>query len=307
VTIRRLLLVDAHALIYRMHYALLRSPLRNKAGLNTSAAFGVWRFLTALLENEPFDRAAFVFDAGDSGRKSLFAGYKANRKPMPDELRESIPVIRDLVAAMGLPVLEVAGYEADDVVASLAVRANESGIEDVVIVSGDKDFGQILRPGIRLLEPGRTAGDRPACTTHENVRDRLGVEAGFVADLLGLVGDSSDEVPGAPGIGPKTAVNLIETYGSIEDMLQRTDEIKPERIGRILRDNAGIVRLSHRLVTLQLDVPVPVTPLALPEIVPDAGRLAAICSELEFRGAPAVPPSASPDEEDTAPEQMSLF
>src|SRR5690606_26710169 len=225
-----LYLIDGYALIYRAFFALISRPLISSRGENTSAAWGVTKFLLKIIEQYDPDYFGVVFDAGMSQRHEIYPEYKATREKMPTGLEASIPRVREIVEAFRIPVLEVAGYEADDVIGTLAERAREQGLE-TVIVAGDKDFYQLNRDGICLLNPGRGG---PAAVDEEwvdlrNAHERLGVPPERVVDYLGLIGDSSDNVPGVPGIGPKTAIQLIEKYGPIEEIVQRVEEITGKR------------------------------------------------------------------------------
>ncbi|MEQ1858225.1 MAG: 5'-3' exonuclease H3TH domain-containing protein, partial [Longimicrobiales bacterium] len=216
----RIFLIDAYALIYRSYFAFISKPLMNSAGENTSAPFGFTRFLLDIREKFEPDYLAVVFDAGDSFRGQIFPEYKATREKMPDDLRASIGRIRDIVAAFHDPVVELPGYEADDVIGTLAVKARDAGLE-AVIVSGDKDFYQLVGPGIHLMNPGRggSTGVAAEWVTEANASEKFGIPPSRVADYLALVGDSSDNVPGAKGVGPKTAVQLLEQYPSVEELL----------------------------------------------------------------------------------------
>jgi DNA polymerase I len=279
----RLFLIDGYALIYRAFFALISRPLVSSKGENTSAAWGVARFLIKIFEKHSPDYLGMVFDAGDSERVEIYPEYKATREKMPDELALSIPRIRELVEAFNIPVLELQGYEADDVIGTLAKKAEESGLE-TVIVSGDKDFYQLIRPHVCLLNPGRggpTAVEEEWVDTR-NAHERLGVQPDRVVDYLGLIGDSSDNVPGVKGIGPKTAIQLIEEYGPIENLLAHTAEIKSKRAREALEAFADAALLSKRLVTIREDLPVELELEALRCREPDRLRLKDIFLDLEF-------------------------
>jgi len=207
----RIFLIDAYALIYRSYFAFISRPLTNSAGENTSAPFGFTRFLLDIREEFEPDYMAVVFDAGDSFRDEVYPEYKATREKMPDDLRDSLGRIRDIVAGFNDPVVELDGYEADDVIGTLAVQAQAAGLE-AVIVSGDKDFYQLVGPGVHLMNPGRggSSGVAADWVTEENAHEKFGIPPSQIADYLALVGDSSDNVPGARGVGPKTALQLLE-------------------------------------------------------------------------------------------------
>jgi DNA polymerase-1 len=279
----RLYLIDGYALIYRAFFAMISRPLVSSRGENTSAAWGVARFLIKVFEKHHPDYLGMVFDAGDSERVQMYPEYKATREKMPDELALSLPRIRELVEAFNVPVLELQGYEADDVIGTLAARAVDQGLE-TVIISGDKDFYQLIRPHVCLLNPGRGG---PTAVEEEwvdlrNANERLGVPPQHVVDYLGLIGDSSDNVPGVKGIGPKTAIQLIEEYGAIENLLAHTAEIKSKRAREALEAFAADALLSKRLVTIREDLPVDLDLEALRCREPDRARLKDLFFDLEF-------------------------
>jgi DNA polymerase-1 len=279
----RLYLVDGYALIYRAFFALISRPLISSRGENTSAAWGVTRFLLKVIEQHRPDYLGVVFDAGTSERHELYPEYKATREKMPTELESAIPRVREILKAFRVPVLELQGYEADDVIGTLAREAVERGLE-AIIISGDKDFYQLIRDGVCLLNPGRGG---PAAVEEEwvgtdNARERLGVEPERVVDYLGLIGDTSDNVPGVPGIGPKTALQLIEQYGPIESILEHVGEISGKRAREALESHAASALLSKQLVTIRTDLPVELDLEALAAEPPDRERLKEIFLELEF-------------------------
>jgi DNA polymerase-1 len=283
-TAPRIFLIDAYALIYRAYFAFIDRPLKNSAGENTSAPFGFTRFLLDIREKFEPDYLAVVFDAGDSFRDREYPAYKATRDKMPDDLRASIGRIRAIVEAFRDPVIELDGYEADDVIGTLAVKARDAGLE-AVIVSGDKDFYQLVGRGIHLLNPGRggPAGVAAEWVTEENAAEKFGVPPSQVADYLALVGDSSDNIPGARGVGPKTAVVLLGQYPSVEELLAHAAEVTPARAAKSLRENAEDVRLSKRLVTIKTDLDIELDLEALKVGEPDHAALRDLFVELEFR------------------------
>ena len=280
----RLFLIDAYALIYRAFYAFGDRPLTNAKGENTSAPFGFATFLHDVFETHGPDYLAVVFDSGRSHREELYPAYKATREKMPAELRESLPRVRELVEAFRGRVVEVEGWEADDVIGTLARQAVEKGME-AVIVSGDKDFYQLVSGGVRLLNPGR--GGPAGVATHwvdeATAARKFGVPPERVVDYLALVGDSSDNVPGAPGVGPKTAVKLLNEHGTVEAALDRAGEVKAKRVRESLIANREQVLLSKKLVAICTDVAVEVEIDDLRASAPDAERLRALYVELEFR------------------------
>ncbi len=280
----RLFLIDAYALIYRAFFAFIHRPLTNSRGENTSAPFGFANFLLSIRENHQPDYLAVVFDKGMSQREEIYPEYKATREKMPDDLAASLPRIRELVAGFNDAVVEVAGFEADDVIGTLALQARDAGIE-AVIVSGDKDLYQLVGPGVHLLNPGRggPTGVEAEWVDETNAGERFGIPPVQIPDYLALIGDSSDNVPGAPGIGPKTAVKLLQDYRNLEEILARAGEISAKRVRESLLENADQVRLSRRLVTIQTDVPVALDLDAFRVREADRERLRRLFVDLEFR------------------------
>ena len=280
----RIFLIDAYALIYRSYFAFISRPLTNSAGENTSAPFGFTRFLLDIREQFEPDYLAVVFDAGDSFRDEVYPEYKATREKMPDDLRSSLGRIRDIVEAFNDPVVELDGYEADDVIGTLALQARDAGL-DAVIVSGDKDFYQLVGPGIHLMNPGRSGSTGVAAewVTDENAGEKFGVPPSQVVDYLALVGDSSDNVPGARGIGPKTAVQLLGRYADVEELIANAAELTPERAAKSIEENAEHVRLSKRLVTIMTELDIELDLEALRVREPNNEALRDIFVDLEFR------------------------
>ena len=280
----RLFLVDGYALIYRAFFAMISRPLMSSRGENTSAAWGLTKFLLKVLEEHRPDYLGVVFDAGTSDRHEIFAAYKATREKMPGELEAGMPRIREIIDALHIPVLTLPGYEADDVIGTLALQAVENGLE-AVIISGDKDFYQLIRDGVCLLNPGRGG---PAAVDEEwvgqaNAHERLGVPPERVVDYLGLIGDSSDNIPGVPGIGPKTAIQLIEQFGPVEEILARVDQITAKRPREALRQHAESALLSKKLVTIRTDLPIELDLAEVQCEPPDRERLKELFLELEFQ------------------------
>lgn len=282
-TVPRIFLIDAYALIYRAYFAFIQRPLTNAQGENTSAPFGFTRFLLDIREKFEPDYLAVVFDAGTSFRDQEYPDYKATREKMPDDLRASLPRVRAIVEGFNDAVIELDGYEADDVIGTLALKAREAGLE-AVIVSGDKDFYQLVQPGVHLMNPGRGGANGVAAewVSEVNAHEKFGIPPNRVIDYLALVGDSSDNVPGARGIGPKTAVKLIEAYPDIEALLA-ADDVKPARAANALKEHADDVRISKRLVTIMTDLPVDLDLERLALGDPNNDELRDIFLELEFR------------------------
>ena len=282
-----LYLVDGYALIYRAFYAMIARPLTTSRGENTSAAWGVVNFLRLLHQNHHPRYLGWVHDSGTSFRKETFPEYKATREKLSEDLQSDfdrgMERICDLLEAYRVPILSLPGYEADDVLGSLARQAVEQQVP-VVIVSGDKDFQQLVRPGVWLLNPGRggPANVEEHWVSIENATERLGVPPELVTDYLALVGDSSDNIPGVKGIGDKTAVELVNAYGPLEQILAHAGEITKKRPREALQTQAGAARLSKQLVTIRSDVDVALDLESLRVREPDRARLRDLLVELEF-------------------------
>ncbi len=272
-----LVLVDGTALAYRSYYAFIRSPLVNSRGENVSAVYGFASSLIKLLEEREPDYVAVVFDTPEpTFRHEAYEAYKATREEAPDEMVAQLPVIHELVEELGIAVLELPGYEADDVIGTLARRASERGIR-VVIVSGDKDFFQLVADDVTVYDPGKGVEYTP-----EVVEERFGVPPRAVTDVLGLMGDSSDNVPGVPGIGKKTATELVARYGTIEEVLGHINEISGTKRRERLSEHGRTALASRDLVTIDVDAPVELDLARLRRRPPDPFELARLLKDLEF-------------------------
>ncbi|HET7249748.1 MAG TPA: DNA polymerase I [Gemmatimonadales bacterium] len=285
---QRLFLVDGYALIYRAFFAMIARPLTTKSGENTSAAWGVTNFLLRLREKHHPDYLAWVLDRGESFRHREYPEYKATREKLGAELQQdfdrSLERIAELLAAFRVPVLAVDGYEADDVIGTLAPAGVAAGLASV-IVSGDKDFYQLIAPGIALLNPGRggPGAVEEQWVDESNAAERFGVLPQQIVDYFALVGDSSDNVPGVRGIGDKTAVELLKTYGTLDTILARTAEIPGKRAREALQAHAAEALLSRDLVTIRRNVPIALELDRLVVSAPDRDELERLFIELEFR------------------------
>ena len=306
-----LFLVDGYAIIYRAFFAMIARPLTTRRGENTSAAWGVTNFLLRLLERHRPDFLAWVHDVGESFRHQTYPAYKATREKLTEELQQdfdrSVERIKQILAAFGVPIVGLEGYEADDVIGTLASAGREQGLQ-IVIVSGDKDFYQLIEPGIALLNPGR--GGPAAVDEHwvdqSNAGERLGVPPERVVDYLALVGDTSDNVPGVKGVGEKTALELIKTFGNLDAILASADRIPGKRPREALQQQADLARLSRDLVTIKRDVPLSLDLAALRLHTPDIARLSELFTELEFRTLiPKLSPLAELGVGDAAPVAVS--
>ncbi|MBA7519956.1 DNA polymerase I [subsurface metagenome] len=279
---KKLLLLDAYALIYRAYYAFIRNPRYSSKGLNTSAIFGFTNTLDELIKTMNPTHIAVVFDLPTpTFRHKMFKEYKANREATPEDIKKSVPYIKDLIRAFNIPIVEVEGYEADDVIGTLAKKAERKGFVTYMITP-DKDFAQLVSDKIFIYKPGRGGNDPEILGEHE-IKERFHVEhPGQVIDILALWGDSSDNIPGAPGIGEKRARELIGDYGSIEELFNHTEELKGKQKENI-EQNIDQIRLYKELVTIVLDVPVELNEREMKISEPDRGKLIDLFNELEFK------------------------
>ena len=302
---KKLYLLDAYALIFRAYYALIRSPRINSKGENTSAVFGFVNTLEELLNKEQPDYIAVAFDpSGKTFRHEAYPEYKAQREATPEDIRRSVPVIKELLRAYRIPLLEVEGFEADDVIGTAALLAAEAGVE-VRMMTPDKDYAQLVRPQVFMCRPGHGSSPMEVLGPAE-VCAKYGLEhPSQVIDLLGLMGDTADNIPGCPGVGEKTAAKLIQQFGSIEALLSRTDELKGA-LRKKVEDNAGQIRFSRFLATIRTDVPLTLDLESMERKAPDLQELKRLFEQLEFRTflQRYFPPAAPQKKE---PVQPSLF
>ena len=276
----RLFLLDAYALIYRSYYAFLKNPRINSKGLNTSAIMGFVNTLNEVITKEQPTYMAVAFDHGKTFRHEAFPAYKAQREETPEDIRASVPIIKDILEAYHIPVLQADGFEADDVIGTLATAAGREGIETYMLTP-DKDYGQLVGGNVYIYRP-RHGGGYDTLGESE-VTQKYGIATtAQVIDLLALMGDSADNFPGCPGVGEKTAAKLITQFGSIDNMLAHTDEIK----GKLREKVEGAVddiRMSRFLATIRTDVPIALDLEKMKLTSPDEERLEKIFQELEFR------------------------
>ncbi|GIW99036.1 MAG: DNA polymerase I [Pirellulaceae bacterium] len=277
----KLVLLDGMALVYRAHFAMIRSPRITSYGLCTSAIFGVLNTLLDVLRRENPTHIAVAFDTAEpTARHEEYAEYKAQREEMPEDIAAQLPYLDRLFEAFRIPVLRAPGYEADDIIGTLARRAAAEGF-DVVMVTPDKDYEQLVGDHIKIFRPGRQGGE-PEILGVKEVLEKWGIErVDQVIDILGLMGDSSDNIPGIPGIGPKTAQKLIAQYGSVESLLEHADELKGKQKERV-QEHAEQALLSKRLVTIQTDVPLEIDWETLHWRGYDEEKLKQLLVELEF-------------------------
>ena len=307
-TDKRLFLLDAYALIYRAYYGLIKNPRINSKGVNTSAIFGFVNTLEEVLRKENPTHIAVGFDpAGPTFRHEAFEQYKAQREETPEVIRQSVPVIKEIIRAYNIPLIEVAGYEADDVIGTLAKEAEKAGF-DIYMMTPDKDYGQLVSPHIFIYKP--LFGGNFEVRGVEEVTAKYGIERPEqVIDILGLMGDASDNIPGCPGIGEKTAMKLVQEFGSIENLLAGTEKLKGATKTKI-ESHTEEIKFSKFLATIKTDVPVTFDEEALRRSPVDEEALRKIFEELEFRNLaerilgknPPTPPAA-----ESAPVQGSLF
>ena len=278
----KLFLLDAYALIYRAYYALIKSPRINSKGFNTSAILGFVNTLEDVLKKESPTHIGVAFDpAGPTFRHEAYKEYKAQREETPEVIRLSVPIIKDIIKAYRIPILEVPGYEADDVIGTLATEAGKRGIT-TYMMTPDKDYGQLVSENIFMYRP--KYGDKEFDVMGvEEVKAKFNIESpAQVIDMLGLMGDSSDNIPGCPGVGEKTAQKLISEFGSIENLLEHTDQLKGA-IKTKVESNVEKIKFSKFLATIKIDVPVELDMDSLKRETPDEEKLRSIFEELEFR------------------------
>ena len=276
----KLFLIDAYALIYRSYYAFIKSPRINSKGLNTSAVMGFCNTLNEVLTKEKPTHIGVAFDHGKTFRHDAFPEYKAQREETPEDIKLSVPLIKQVLEAMRIPILQVDGFEADDIIGTIATRFGADGI-DTFMLTPDKDYGQLIGPNVFMYRPRHGGGYE--ILGEKEVGEKYGIPTpAQVIDLLALMGDSADNFPGCPGVGEKTAAKLINQFGSIDNMLQHTDEIKGklrEKVENAVED----IKMSKFLATIRTDVPMQLDLDELKVEQPDETKLRAIFEELEFK------------------------
>ncbi len=276
----RLFLLDGAAVAYRSYYAFIKNPRTTTKGLNTSAVFGFLTTLLMILEKQKPEYFAVIFDSKEpTFRHKMYKEYKANREEMPEDLAESWPYIYKMVKALGVPLLAKPGYEADDIIGTLVGRAQKEKV-DSVIVSGDKDFMQLIGPSVKMFKPKWP--DDWSMADEKDVLEKFGVKPEQVIDVLALMGDASDNVPGVPGIGEKTATTLIQEYGSFENVFKNLDKIQKPKLKETLQNNRKLADLSRELVTIHCEVPVKEKARELVCEKPDLKALRELFQEMEF-------------------------
>jgi len=279
---KKLFLLDAYALIFRSYYAFIKNPRVTSKGLNTSAVFGFLLTLDEVLQKQKPSHIAVVFDTpAPTFRHKMFSAYKATRDETPEDIKTAVPYIKRLIEAYNIPVIEYPGFEADDIIGTLAKKASTKGFT-TYMMTPDKDYAQLVGDNIFMFKPSRS-GNESVQWGVEDVKREFSVQnPEQVIDILALMGDTSDNIPGAPGVGPKTAMKLISEFGSVEELFKNTDKLKGKLKETIetFREQIG---LSKKLATIALDVPVELKESELTTNVPDVTRLRALFDELEFR------------------------
>ena len=277
----KLFLFDAYALIYRAYYAFIKNPRRNSKGLNTSAIMGFINTLNEVQTKEKPTHIGVAFDpSGPTFRHIEYPEYKAQREACPEDIKAAVPIIKEVLYAYHIPVLEVAGYEADDVIGTIATKAGKAGVETYMLTP-DKDYGQLVTDNVYMYRPRHDGGYE--VMNPESVITKYGLDnTSQVIDLLGLMGDSSDNIPGCPGVGEKTAVKLIKEFGNIDTLLQNTDKLKGA-LKKKVEENGELIRMSRYLATIKTDAPIELDLKSLEVVEPDNEKLEKLFEELEFK------------------------
>ena len=277
----KLFLFDAYALIYRAYYAFIKNPRRNSKGLNTSAIMGFINTLNEVQTKEKPTHIGVAFDpSGPTFRHIEYPEYKAQREACPEDIKAAVPIIKEVLDAYHIPVLEVAGYEADDVIGTIATKAGKAGVETYMLTP-DKDYGQLVTDNVYMYRPRHDGGYE--VMNPESVITKYGLDnTSQVIDLLGLMGDSSDNIPGCPGVGEKTAVKLIKEFGNIDTLLQNTDKLKGA-LKKKVEENGELIRMSRYLATIKTDAPIELDLKSLEVVEPDNEKLEKLFEELEIK------------------------
>jgi DNA polymerase-1 len=281
-TTKKLFLLDAYALIFRAYYAFIKNPRVTSKGLNTSAIFGFLLALEEILQKQKPTHIAVVFDTPTpTFRHEMFEAYKANRDETPEDIKKAVPYIKRLIEAYRIPVIDFPGFEADDVIGTLARKASEKGFT-TYMMTPDKDFAQLVTENIFMFKPSRS-GNESMVWGPDEIKKEFSVRQPLqVIDILALMGDTADNIPGAPGVGPKTAEKLIAEFGSVEELFLNTEKLKG-KLKEIIENNKAQIELSKKLATIEQNVPVELDEKALETEKPDAEKLKALFEELEFR------------------------
>ena len=277
----KLFLLDAYALIYRSYYAFIKNPRINSKGLNTSAIMGFLNTLQEVLTKEQPTHLGVAFDPhGPTFRSEAYPAYKAQREATPEDIKQSVPIIKNILKAWNIPILEAEGYEADDVIGTLATKAGEQGI-DTYMLTPDKDYGQLVSNNVKIYRPRHGGGYE--VMGPEEVKAKYAIPSTeAVIDLLALMGDSADNFPGCPGVGEKTAVKLINEFGNVEELISRTSELKGA-LQKKVEEHVDDIKLSKFLATIKTDVPIELNMDKLKVTQPNEAELGKLLEELEFK------------------------
>ena len=301
----RLFLLDAYALIYRSYYAFIKNPRINSKGLNTSAIVGFLNTLQEVLTKEQPTHLGVAFDPhGPTFRSEAYPAYKAQREATPEDIKQSVPIIKNILKAWNIPILEAEGYEADDVIGTLATKAGEQGI-DTYMLTPDKDYGQLVRENVKIYRPRHGGGYE--VMGPEEVKAKYAIPSTeAVIDLLALMGDSADNFPGCPGVGEKTAVKLINEFGSVEELIARTSEIKGA-LQKKVEEHIDDIKLSKFLATIKTDVPIELRMDELKVSQPNETELAKLFEELELKSLASKILKKSETKPKLVNQQLDLF
>lgn len=300
----KLFLIDAYALIYRSYYALIKNPRINSKGFNTSAIMGFVNTLNEIMTKEQPTHIAVAFDHGKTFRDEAFPQYKAQREETPEDIRRSVPVIKDIIAAMNIPALQADGFEADDIIGTLAVKAGGQGVETYMLTP-DKDYGQLVRDNVFIYRPRHGGGyekmgPKEVCAKYAIDSPQR------VIDLLALMGDSADNFPGCPGVGEKTAAKLIAQFGDVDNMLENTADIKG-KLREKVESAVDDIRMSKFLATIRTDVPIDLDLDSMRLGEPDEQKLREIFNELEFKTLADKILNKSKNNKKSVKQQLDLF
>lgn len=300
----KLFLLDAYAIIFRAYYAFINRPTINSKGLNTSAILGFCNTLREIIDKEHPTHLGVAFDHGKTFRHEAYPPYKAQREETPEDIKLSVPYIKEILQAMRIPVLQADGFEADDVIGTLATKAGQAGVETYMLTP-DKDYGQLIAPNVFMFKPRHGGGyDKIG---ESEIKEKYGIDSAHkVIDLLALMGDSADNYPGCPGVGEKTAVKLINEFGSCEELLAHADRLKGKMREKVEKAKDDI-KMSKFLATIRTDVPIELDLDALKMTEPDEKQLSEIFAQLEFKRLAEKFLHKSENAKKNAPKQPSLF